>query len=231
MHTFFQIKRLALMALVFGSLASILAQNNNQPANNNATNAPSGIGGFDGNPWGTTYKDLKEKFMALAASGEVENRVDIVADFPGRELVISRKSILYRYVFYLKPQDLKKEDSKPAQPAAGPNDAPPEDVRNTARFFFVESIFPLVATEDLYQKLTSKYGERTSSTYEEKSARGAYVWEKPDGYLVQWIEPYNDKPYTRSLYYISRAIKTEIEKDMQEFQFQKEIAAVKNLIP
>ena len=212
--------------------AQFLHSQGAQPANENRPNNAANLNGFDGNTWGNTYKTIKDRFLNLAATGAADDRVDIVADFPGRELVISRKGILYRYVFYLKPESIRPPE-KPATDTTGPNDAKPEteDVRNSARFFFVESIFPLVNSEDLYARLIEKYGKRTASTVKEEEFRGAYVWEKSDGYMVQWVEPYKDKSYTRSIFYLSKAIKTEIEKDLQEFQFQKEIAALKNLLP
>lgn len=236
----FNVNIQALLLIFAFATSGLWSQNQppqTQPANqtNEQRNRPSGVDGFDGNPWGATYKELKEKFVALASTNDVKDRLEIVADSPGREIVISRKGIIYRYVFYLKPQDAARATAKKeiTRNEADPNDVEnkEEDIRNTARFFFIESLFPLVKSNDLYDKLAEKYGERTSSTLKEDDNRGADVWQKANGFLVQWIEPYEKNAYTRNLYYISKAIKKEIEVDMQDFLYQKEIAAVNNLLP
>ena len=60
--------------------------------------------------------------------------------------------------------------------------------------------------------------------------RGAYSWEKEEGFLVQWVEPYAKQGYTRSLYYLSRKIRDEIKADLQAWQFVREIKALDSLL-
>jgi len=203
-----------------------------QPTNGQQGNnqQQSKIEGFDGVAWGTTYKDMKERFRVMAANANAADNVEIVSDTPDREILIRRREIYYRYVFYKKPAD-KMVESMPKPTAGKPAEKPATDdpTAGTAKFFFVESIFPLLKAEELYTKLTEKYGQRTGSSVGETN-RGAYTWEKEEGFLVQWVEPYAKSGYTRSLYYLSRKIRDEIKSDLQAWQFVREIKALENLL-
>lgn len=186
--------------------------------------------GFDGVAWGMTYKDMKERFRTMAANANAADNVEIVSDTPDREILIRRREIYYRYVFYKKPAD-KMVESMPKPTAGKPPEKPAADdpTAGSAKFFFVESIFPLLKAEELYTKLSEKYGQRTGSSVGETN-RGAYTWEKEEGFLVQWVEPYGKGGYTRSLYYLSRKIRDEIKSDLQAWQFVREIKALDNLL-
>lgn len=198
-----------------------------QPANNNAQ---SKIEGFDGIAWGMTYKEMKDRFRVMASNANAADNVEIVSDNPDREILIRRREIYYRYVFYKKPA-AKSIESMPKPEAGKPAEKPPENdpTAGTAKFFFVESVFPLLKSEELYTTLTAKYGQRTGSSVGE-TMRGAYTWEKEEGFMVQWVEPYAKQGYTRSLYYLSRKIRDEIKADLQAWQFVREIKALDSLL-
>jgi hypothetical protein len=203
-----------------------------QPASGQQGNnqQPAKIEGFDGVPWGTTYKEMKERFRVMAANANAADNVEIISDTPDREILIRRREIYYRYVFYKRPAD-KIVESMPKAPAGKLSEKPAAEdaTTGTAKFFFVESIFPLLKAEELYNKLAEKYGQRTGSTVGE-NLRGAYTWEKEEGFLVQWVEPYAKGGYTRSLYYLSRKIRDEIKSDLQAWQFVREIKALESLL-
>jgi hypothetical protein len=203
-----------------------------QPASSQQGNSQqqSKIEGFDGVAWGTTYKDMKERFRVMAANANAADNVEIVSDTPDREILIRRREIYYRYVFYKKPAD-KMVESMPKPTAGKPAEKPVADdpTAGTAKFFFVESVFPLLKAEELYTKLSEKYGQRTGSSVGETN-RGAYTWEKEEGFMVQWVEPYAKGGYTRSIYYLSRKIRDEIKGDLQAWQFVREIKALENLL-
>lgn len=196
--------------------------------NNGATSAK--IEGFDGVAWGITYKEMKDRFRVMASNATAADNVEIISDNPDREILIRRREIFYRYVFYKKPPATSVE-SMPKPEAGKPAEKPVTDdpTAGTARFFFVESIFPLLKSEELYTKLTEKYGQRTGSSVGE-TMRGAYSWEKEEGFMVQWVEPYAKMGYTRSLYYLSRKIRDEIKSDLQAWQFVREIKAIESLL-
>lgn len=198
-----------------------------QGANNNAL---SKIEGFDGIAWGMSYKEMKDRFRVMASNANAADNVEIISDNPDREILIRRREIYYRYVFYKKPP-AKSIESMPKPEAGKPADKPPENdpTAGTAKFFFVESVFPLLKSEELYTTLTAKYGQRTGSSVGD-TMRGAYTWEKEEGFMVQWVEPYAKQGYTRSLYYLSRKIRDEIKADLQAWQFVREIKALDSLL-
>lgn len=208
-----------------------------QPGNNNngqgANNTQSAkIEGFDGTAWGVTYKEMKDRFRVMASNANAADNVEIIADNPDREILIRRREIYYRYVFYKKTaakpvESMPRPSSTQVPPADKPVDNDP--TIGTAKFFFVESIFPLLKSEELYTKLSEKYGQRTGSSVGE-TMRGAHTWEKEEGFLVQWVEPYAKQGYTRSLYYLSRKIRDEIKNDLQAWQYVREIKALDSLL-
>lgn len=191
---------------------------NDPAATTTNTQAARTLDGFDGTAWGSLYKDVKEKMRTLSSTSNPDDQVEIISDNPDREILINRKDIWYRYVFYKRPDNL------PAR-----KDANGQEIKKEAAFFYAESLFPPVATEDLYKRLAEKYGQRTNSTLNKKNS-GAYIWDLEGGYLVQWIQPYKNKPYTRNLVYVSKKFKDEIIADMQDFQYEKEVKAVQNLL-
>ncbi len=198
--------------------------------NPNDKNGSSKIEGFDGAAWGITYKEMKDRFRVMASNANAADNVEIVSDTPDREILIRRREIYYRYVFYKKPA-AKSVESMPKPEAGKPAEKPAADdpTAGTAKFFFVESVFPLLKSEELYTTLTAKYGQRTGSSVGD-TMRGAHTWEKEEGFMVQWVEPYAKNGYTRSLYYLSRKIRDEIKADLQAWQFVREIKALDSLL-
>lgn len=166
----------------------------------------------------------------MASNATAGDNVEILADTQDREILVRRREIQYRYVFYKKPP-AKSIESMPKPTASKVDEKPPEkdDTLGTAKFFFVESIFPLLKSDELYTKLSEKYGQRTGSSVGE-TMRGAHTWEKEEGFLVQWVEPYAKNGYTRSLYYLSRKIRDEIKGDLQAWQFVRELKAIESLL-
>ncbi|AFM12706.1 hypothetical protein [Turneriella parva] len=198
--------------------------------NSNNNNGGAKIEGFDGIAWGMSYKEMKDRFRVMASNANAADNVEIISDNPDREILIRRREIYYRYVFYKKPA-AKAVESMPKPETGKPAEKPATDdpTAGTAKFFFVESIFPLLKAEELYGKLSEKYGQRTGSSVGE-TMRGAHTWEKEEGFLVQWVEPYAKMGYTRSLYYLSRKIRDEIKGDLQAWQFVREIKALESLL-
>ena len=193
------------------------ANSSNANSVNNAQNSASDITGFDGIAWGETYEKVKDKFRTLSSSEKAKDPVEIIRDVPEREILIKRRDIFYRYVFYKRPDNLVKNEEQ----GKGLNE--PE-------FFFVETIFHLVPAEELYKKLKAKYGDRTSSTLN-KEMRGVYKWDTAKGQLVQWINAYQNRPFSRSLFYISAEIRKKIQDDLQDYQYDRELKAIEGIVP
>jgi len=227
---------------VMGLFFNINAQNN-QPNIETEGQGKAEVPGFNGILWGTKYEDVKGRFQILSDSSNTEDAIQITKDDPEKEIIVERKGIMYRYLFYKKP---KQEDTRrfaklaaesrqnfeqrnrQAQPAEGEQQAKKES--ETARFFFMESRFTLVNAGDLHNKLKNKYGSRTRSTLD-NDLRGAFLWDLQDGFLIQWLEPYKDKVFSRSMYYISKQIRDEIKKDLNEYMYSRELQAIENILP
>ena len=182
-------------------------------------NPQSDLTGYDGVTWETKYETLKNRFRTMAANPKLKNRLEIIYDSPEKEIIIRRRGVLYRYVFYKKPKSIQIKEPKTDE----------EKKANESRFFFVESKFAMMPSEPLYKKLAEAYGARTNSTVNE-DMNGAYVWSLDNGLMVQWVEAYNDKMYSRSIYYVSKKIQKEISKDLKQYQFSDQIKALQNLI-
>ena len=198
-----------------------------EPAGEENQIFPAGLNGFAEINWGTSYRDAKERFRVLSSNQDVEEPVDIISDSPGESILIKRGGIHYMFLFYSKKDPpgidssniLQKQDDEDTK----------REAANMARFFFVSSSLPFVPSQKLYEKLKVKYGDHTSSGADK--TRGAYVWDIENGILVQWVESYRGKPYSRSIYYIAKEIREEIMKDLDAYQNYKELKAVENLIP
>ncbi len=207
-------KKTILSAIIFCLVSAVFGQATDP--NTTDSQPPSrDIPGFDGISWGTRYANVKQRFIDLMGQAQTEQRVEIISDTPDREIIVQRAGILYKYSFYKNP---------------APRSEDPNAEENNPRFFYAESAFPLVPSEDLHSKLVEKYGERTASS-RNKDNRGAYIWTLPNGYLVQWVEPYEKGSYTRRLSYLSKTIRDEINTDIKYYQYKKELAALEAILP
>ena len=187
------------------------------------------LDGFDGIIWKENYNDVKKRFRTLASSSDTKEKIEIVHDIEDREIIIKRKGIIYRYVFYKKPESLAKADLDNNNQGNTDNNTQ-QNEKNQAKFFFVEINFTIMPADKLYEKLTAKYGQRTGNTVNEEM-NGAYLWQQDEGMLVQQVQAYEKAPYTRSLYYISNKVREDISKDLQNYRFEKELKDLKNLVP
>lgn len=183
------------------------------------------VDGFNGVAWGSAYNEIYERMKAVAASGERPD-FEIVNAVTDKEITIRESDIIYRYVFYLNPA-IQKEVPQHLTTAMEENQQQDEV---QGKFFFAEVNFSPVSANDIYQVLQKRYGNRTLSTVD-KNSNGAFIWQKDTGYLAQWVMLYEQAPYTRTVYYLSRAISEEIQKDFNEYMFKKELKIIEDLIP
>lgn len=240
-------------------------------AGKNIFSQPSNSGtlsGFDGISWGTAYEQAKDRFRSLSSTAETKDPMEIIADFPEKEIRVKRKNVIYKYVFYKKPKILletKAEQNSENQNTGadsssdgnngqanndqsgnsqdnngqGNNDQTNNGQSNNnqqgskealARLFIVESSFPYVPAEDLSKKISEKYGPRNGGTLNEHTKRGYYLWSLNSGYIIQWIDPYKQKPFSKSIYYVSKEIIAEIKTDFPKFQYSQEIKTLMNIL-
>jgi len=204
----------------------------------NNTNTMS-ITGFNGSQWGTFYKELKDKFRTLQNNGEADpeknTQFTIVSDVEDSELIVENNKILYRYFFYQKPEGIELENQNNQQNPTNPtppdnnNLANTETTKNEGRLVLVESTFPYISSDLILNKLELKYGKPTSSTIN-KNNRGAYLWSTDRGYIIQVVDQYDLKPFTRSIFYISTDIINEMKSDFPGYMQKSELNYIKNLI-
>ena len=182
------------------------------------------LSGFDGLQWGTYYNEAKEKFRIIASGGDASDPVNIISDSPGSQFRVQRRSLVYRYEFYQKPEILVKKDTESKVDTNGKN------AETGGRFFLVESRFPYVPAEELAEKISGKYGARNGGSLDDKTNRGYYLWDIDKGYIIQIIDPYKKKPFSRNIYYLSKEIIEEIRTDYPRFQYSPEIKTIMNIL-
>lgn len=214
-----------LMTMLFGTIPVFYAQESQGENNQKNANAQSSIDGFNGVAWGALYKETYERMKSIASSGERPN-FEIVNAVTDKEIVIREGDIVYRYVFYLNPSVKKR----PPHDLETEMDGTQKKEEVEGKFFFAEINFSPVSARDIYQVLQKKYGDRTLSTVS-KNSNGAFIWQKDTGYLAQWIMDYEQSPYTRTVYYLSKTISDEIKKDFHSYMFKKELKILQDIIP
>ena len=232
---FLILKEISILCLLICSVG-VAAQQQNQTQdtmqntkkqNGNQTKPWTNLDGFADTLWGTRYADVKKKLRILNTNQDVRDPVEIIYDSLGKEILIRRAGIFYRYLFYRKknPQEEPKENIINRRERSQQED----ELNNNARFFFVESSFPMVPTDMLLNKLNLRYGKYTNSGADK--TQGFYLWDIQNGYLIQWVESYEGRPYSRNIYYISKDIRKEIMTDLKDYQQYKELKALDKIIP
>ncbi|MES0490721.1 MAG: hypothetical protein ABUK01_12045 [Leptospirales bacterium] len=222
--------------------------------------AQNKTGGVHGIAWGTSFENVLDHFRELAKNPKNEVTATILNVRPDEEILVKRNEIRYRYFFYLRPDIVlenkpKEEGSDTAEEAEGfepladegTDDIPEEttepatetteeDIKvevtneNFPRFFFMETKFAYVPSQELLELLKKRYGNPTLTKLD-KDGVGAYVWELKTGYIVQWVDLYDKKPFSRSIYYISKTIMEEINRDYAKYEYTREIQTLRDILP
>jgi len=217
-------------------------------------------GGVHGIEWGTSFEEVLEHFRELAKNPETAIVTTILNVRPDTEILIKRDEIKYRYYFYQRPDIVLENKSKEVEAKPGAedetfdslaeeatDDIPADSTEPVAestgeankaettdgdypRFFFMETKFSYVPSPQLLELLTKRYGSPTLEKIDKKGI-GAYVWEMDTGYIVQWVDIYDKKPFTRSLYYISKEIMKEINQDYEKYKYTREINVLRKILP
>jgi len=195
------------------------------------------LSGYDGLQWGLQYNEAKDRFRTLAQTTGDKDPMTITGDVENYEIRTRRLNIEYRYLFYVTPAIIEKLNNQTNpdnqnttdQPNDTPNDSPnAQEV--SSRFFLVEQRFPYVPAGDLLNKLTEKYGQNTGGSVSSQG-RGYYLWDLDRGYIIQFVDPYDKKPFSRSIYYISKELIEEIKLDYVQYQKTPELETILQIIP
>ena len=189
------------------------------------------ITGFRGIAWGEDYIRVKNRFRELSRMGgnfTEREKVHILRDEEEKMLLIKRGEVLYRYVFY-KPFFWEEKEEENATQIGAPLEVEEEEKPTGAQLFFVEVSFPFLPMDKVREKIEDLYGGYTSSTYDPNKKEGAFIWERERGWIIQWIENYREKPYTRYIYYYSKEHVEIIRKNLEEYRFRREFQILKEL--
>ena len=185
---------------------SMLDQRFGQAAEN-----PGGrrLNGFAETPWMSDYSQVKDRFSSLSESSASVDRIEILMAVRNQYILIKRNDVLYRYNFYKTPFEVLKLSNHDLQ-----KDQWDE---SEAVLFQVKIIQPFLAADAVQKKLEAAYGPQTRSTVKPDTFRGANIWELEGGFVFQWYEPYNKRPYTRTIDYINDELARRILNERAEY--------------
>ncbi len=177
--------------------------------------------GFADSPWKATYSQVKTRLKSLATAQTAAERVEILMEVRNEYILVRRNDVLYRYSFYKTPYDtarltnheLKKEEKDAEE----------------ALLYHVKVSTPFIDSALIKKKLEASNGTSTRSTVD-KTMRGVDIWEVGSGLIFQWVEPYNGKPFTRTIDYISTEMAKQIMKEQTDYFDAKEKYILKFLL-
>lgn len=196
----------------------LLAQNNN---NNNSTNSRA-LSGFADTSWKTNFSEVKTRLQSLATSDASSEKVVIIALDINKYILVKRNDILYRYNFYKTPYEVALLENHQLKKE--------EHDQKEAMLFHVKVITPFIDAVQVKEKISKLHGPNTKSTVDEKNGDGADIWELNGGLIFQWYEPYNKKPFTRSVDYLSTQMAELIMKEYKNYFDAKERLLLQKII-
>lgn len=180
------------------------------------------LNGFADTPWMSNYSAVKKRFQDLATAANTPERIEIVMAVEDRYILVKRNDILYRYNFYKSPLNVAQLNNHQLTRE--------EYDTMEGRLFHVKVILPFIQSKWIGEKLEKTYGQKTRSTVDEETMRGADIWEKPGGYIFQWYEPYNDVAYSRTIDYMSSDMVKTIMAENEKYFDAKERELLRKLI-
>lgn len=187
-----------------------------------ANNPQRTLNGFADTAWMADYEATKRRFTELSQSTTTTERVEIMMAVRNRYLLIKRNDITYRYNFYKTPYPVAKLQNHQLSKE--------EHDQRPALLYQVKVMIPFIDSQMINDKLTRNYGRRTKSTVDEKTKRGVDIWEKEGGFIFQWYEPYKEKPYTRTIDYLSKEMSARIMNEFEDYFDASEKELLRKLI-
>ncbi|MCS7205151.1 MAG: hypothetical protein NZ853_05600 [Leptospiraceae bacterium] len=188
----------------------------------NIQNQSLSLYGFAETPWNSAYSQVYDGFKTLATSNLTNERIEIVAAQKDQFILIKRNNILYRYNFYKTPYEVAKLRNQ--------NLTQEDHNLIEGVLFQVKVLFPFIEANQVVEKIEAQYGKKTKSTVDPKTLRGVDIWDLPGGVIFVWYEPYNNKPYTRKIDYISKEISQRILEETKDYFDSKEKELLRDII-
>ncbi len=178
--------------------------------------------GFSDTNWMTPFSDIKDKFKTLSTSNLNNEKIEILHMIRNQYILIKRNNIQYRYNFYKTPYEVIKINNHEI--------SFDEYDQTEAVLYQVRIILPFISAELLEQKIEASFGKKTKSTVDPKTLRGADIWDLEGGYIFLWYEPYNNKPFSRRIDFISKDLSTKILQESKDYFDSQEKQLLKDLI-
>jgi hypothetical protein len=170
----------------------------------------------------TPFSQIKDKFKTLATTNINNEKIEILQMERNKYILVKRNNIVYRYNFYKTPYEVVKIKN---------HNLPFDEYDKTdAVLYQVRVILPFIDAKLLEEKLQNAYGKKTKSTVDEKTLRGADIWDLDGGYIFLWYEPYNNKAFARRIDYISKEMSKRILEESNDYFDSKEKEILRDLI-
>ena len=173
------------------------------------TREPAKLLGFGGRTWKTNFSEVSKHLKNLARTSEGDERVEIMQEVRNKYILVKRNDVLYRYNFYKKPWIVKRLDRNHKQTKE-------EYDKVEAVLFHVKVTAPLIEAKMITDKLVEKYQKATKNNVDKKKLEGVVVWELTQGVILQWVEPYQKRAFTRNIDYLSTDM---VKIIMDEYRF------------
>ncbi|MCB1167249.1 MAG: hypothetical protein KDK37_02755 [Leptospiraceae bacterium] len=193
--------------------------NFNQPA---VDAGSSELNGFADTPWMTDYSAVKKRFQDLATAANTPERIEIVMAVEDHYILVRRNDVLYRYNFYKSPITVARLNNHELTEA--------DYDSMEGKLYHVRVILPFIQSKWIGERLEKAYGQKTRSTVDEKTMRGADIWEKPGGFIFQWFEPYHKVAYSRTIDYMSADMVKKIMQENEKYFDAEERELLRKLI-
>jgi len=113
------------------------------------------LNAFGDTPWGTSYKDVKEKFASLMKNPSSTEDIKVLNEVKNKLLVVKRNNVTYYYRFYKQP----KEVSEVKANAKNPDGSKPDHKAMTGLFSVGLFFSPVEST--MVRESLKKYGSPT----------------------------------------------------------------------
>jgi hypothetical protein len=200
---------------------TILAQNTTtgQPG---TASTKSDMSGFAESPWMSEFSKVRETLRNLATSETASEKVEILAVEKNKYILVKRNGVSYRYNFYQTPLNVLRLSN---------HDLTEEEYsKQEAVLYQVKIIIPFIDSASIKGKIVARYGQNNRSTVNEKSFRGADIWEMTGGYLFQWYEPYKNRAYTRTIDLVSVEMAKRIIKEYEDYFDSEEKEVLQKII-
>jgi hypothetical protein len=187
-----------------------------EPQGQNATG-----GGFADSPWKATFSQVKTKLKNLATVQAAQERVEILMEVRNVYILARRNDVLYRYNFYKTPLDVSRLTNHELTPQ--------EKEAEEGMLYSVKVTMPFIEYPLVKKKIEAANGNANRSTVD-KTMSGVDIWEIPGSMIFQWVEPYNGKPFTRTVDYMSTEMTKQILKEFEDYFDAKEKFILKFLL-